>query len=235
MFELAAQAGCGLVLMHIEGPPRTDREPRAYEDVIEHLKDWFSERLQSAAEHGVDPEQIALDPGLDFDLSMEDDLRVLARLGELRELGRPLYVSLSRKDFLGAVLAGSWEKRVAGRGAGMGDRRRRGAGGRRRGRDPAPARRQRPAGGARCGADQRVGRWRRRLRAFSPTRGRSRWTPAAATAAWSPRARRPSVAPIPLRCPIRWSPPSPSRCAGSASSGCTRTSSRPTRRRRTPT
>jgi len=112
MFELAAQTGCGLVLMHIEGPPRADRVPRSYENVVEHMKGWFSERLETAAEHGVEPEQIALDPGLDFDLSLEDDLRVLARLGELRALGRPLYVSLSRKDFLGAVLAGSWEKRV---------------------------------------------------------------------------------------------------------------------------
>ena len=57
-------------------------------------------------------EQIALDPGLDFDLSVDDDLEILRRLGELRELGRPLFVALSRKDFLGAVLAGSWEGRA---------------------------------------------------------------------------------------------------------------------------
>ena len=112
MFELAAESGCGLVLMHIEGPPRTERAPREYGDVVEHLKVWFSEHLETAAEHGVDAEQIALDPGLDFDLSVQDDLRVLARLHELRALGRPLYVSLSRKDFLGAVIAGSWEERA---------------------------------------------------------------------------------------------------------------------------
>ena len=112
MFELAAATGCGLVLMHIEGPPRTDRPPQTYDDVIEHLVEWFSERVETAGAHGVDPEQIALDPGLDFDLSLQDDLRVLAGLGQLRALGRPLYVSLSRKDFLGAVLAGSWENRA---------------------------------------------------------------------------------------------------------------------------
>ena len=50
-------------------------------------------------------------PGLDFDLSVDDDLEILRRLGELRDLGRPLFVALSRKDFLGAVLAGSWEGR----------------------------------------------------------------------------------------------------------------------------
>ncbi len=61
---------------------------------------------------GVEPEQIALDPGLDFDLTTDDDLQILRRLGELRELGRPLFVALSRKDFLGAIAAGSWDRRL---------------------------------------------------------------------------------------------------------------------------
>jgi dihydropteroate synthase len=60
----------------------------------------------------VREEQIALDPGFDFDLTVADDARVLAGLGELRRLGRPLFVALSRKDFLGALLAGSWEERA---------------------------------------------------------------------------------------------------------------------------
>lgn len=112
MLALAAESGCGLVLMHIEGRPRSDRPPRRYDDVVDHLKSWFSEQIEAAAGEGVDAEQIVLDPGLDFDIGVDDDLRVLARLGELRALGRPLYLSLSRKDFLGAVLAGSWEQRA---------------------------------------------------------------------------------------------------------------------------
>ena len=112
MLELAAETGCGLVVMQIEGPPREDRDPPRYDDPVDHLKDWFTGRLEAATKRGVDEEQIALDPGLDFDLSVADDLEVLRRLGELKELGRPLYVSLSRKDFLGAVLAGSWDERV---------------------------------------------------------------------------------------------------------------------------
>jgi dihydropteroate synthase len=111
MLELAGETGCGLVVMQIEGPPREDREPPRYDDPVDHLKGWFTARLEAAVKRGVDEEQIALDPGLDFDLSVDDDLETLRRLGELKELGRPLYVSLSRKDFLGAVLAGSWEKR----------------------------------------------------------------------------------------------------------------------------
>jgi dihydropteroate synthase len=112
MFERVAEAGCGYVLTHIEGPPREDRPPRSYDDVVDHLKAWFGGRVELARRLGVGEEQIAIDPGLDFDLTTEQDLEVLRRLGELRQLGLPLYVSLSRKDFIGAVLAGSWEDRL---------------------------------------------------------------------------------------------------------------------------
>jgi dihydropteroate synthase len=98
--------------MHIEGPPRVDRHPPAYGDVVEYLKSWFAERIDAAVAAGVDPEQIVIDPGLDFDLSVDDDLEILRRIGELRQLGRPLFMAISRKDFLGAVLAGSWERRL---------------------------------------------------------------------------------------------------------------------------
>jgi len=112
MFELVAATGCGYVLMHIEGPPRVDRPWRDFGDVVDHLRAWFEGRIELARELGVAEEQIAIDPGLDFDLSPEQDLEILRRLGELRALGLPLYVSLSRKDFIGAVLAGSWEERL---------------------------------------------------------------------------------------------------------------------------
>jgi dihydropteroate synthase len=111
MFELVAETGCGYVLMHIEGPPRVDRPWREYGDVVDHLRAWFEGRVELARELGVAVEQIAIDPGLDFDLSPAQNLEILRRLGELRALGLPLYVSLSRKDFIGAALAGSWEQR----------------------------------------------------------------------------------------------------------------------------
>jgi dihydropteroate synthase len=112
MLGLVAASGCGYVLMHIEGPPRVDRPPRGYDDVVEHMKSWFGGRIELAQSLGVDVEQIAIDPGLDFDLTVEQDLEILRRLPELRELGPALYVSLSRKDFVGAVLAGSWAERL---------------------------------------------------------------------------------------------------------------------------
>ena len=113
MFELVAETGCGYVLMHIEGPPRVDRPPRDYDDVVDRLKSWFEGRVEAARALGVAEEQIAIDPGLDFDLTTDQNLEILRRLGELEPLGLPLYVSLSRKDFIGAVLAGSWEERLS--------------------------------------------------------------------------------------------------------------------------
>jgi dihydropteroate synthase len=112
MFELVAETGCGYVLMHIEGPPRVDRPASEYGDVVGHLVDWFGGRVERARGLGVAEEQIAIDPGLDFDLTTEQDLEILRRLPELGALGLPLYVSLSRKDFIGAVVAGSWEQRL---------------------------------------------------------------------------------------------------------------------------
>jgi dihydropteroate synthase len=112
MFELVAEAGCGYVLMHIEGAPRVDRPAPEYGDVVEHLVSWFGGRVELARGFGVGEEQIAIDPGLDFDLNTEQDLEILRRLPELGALGLPLYVSLSRKDFIGAVVAGSWEQRL---------------------------------------------------------------------------------------------------------------------------
>jgi dihydropteroate synthase len=112
MFELVAETGCGYVLMHIEGPPRVDRPAPSYGDVVDYLVEWFGGRVERARGLGVAEEQIAIDPGLDFDLTTEQDLEILRRLPELGALGLPLYVSLSRKDFIGAVVAGSWRERL---------------------------------------------------------------------------------------------------------------------------
>lgn len=112
MLEVVAETGCGYVLMHIEGPPRVERPASSYDDVIDRLLAFFTERIDRAIELGVEREAIAVDPGLDFDLDTDHALEILRRLPELHELGRPLYLSLSRKDFIGAVLAGSWEARL---------------------------------------------------------------------------------------------------------------------------
>jgi dihydropteroate synthase len=112
MLAAVAEAGCGYVLMHIEGPPRVDRPAPAYDDVVDRLKHFFGERIARAVDLGVAEDAIAIDPGLDFDLTVADDVEILRRLEELHALGRPIYMSLSRKDFIGALLAGTWDGRL---------------------------------------------------------------------------------------------------------------------------
>ena len=111
MFELVAERACGYVLMHIEGPPREDRVPRDYDDVVAYQLDWFAERIARAVAVGVAEEQITIDPGPDFDKGIEDSIELVGRISELRVLGRPVMAAISRKDFLGAILAGSWDGR----------------------------------------------------------------------------------------------------------------------------
>ena len=74
-----------------------------YDDVVGHWASGSPSGSTAPRPWASTPEQIALDPGLDFDLTTDDGIEILRRLGELRELGRPLFVALSRKDFLGAI------------------------------------------------------------------------------------------------------------------------------------
>jgi len=111
MFELVAERGCGYVLMHIEGPPREDRTPPVYEDVVSYVKGWFAKRIERMLAAGVAAEQIAIDPGPDFDKNVGDTIQLVGRIAELRELGRPVMAAISRKDYLGAIMAGSWDGR----------------------------------------------------------------------------------------------------------------------------
>ena len=112
LLAAVAEAEAGYVLMHIEGPPRADRQAPGYDDPVAHLLGWFERGIEAAVGAGIAEERIALDPGLDFDLSVADDIEIMRRLSELRRLGRPLFVALSRKDFLGAVVAESWGDRL---------------------------------------------------------------------------------------------------------------------------
>ena len=112
MFELVAGSGCGYVLMHIEGPPRVDRRRRRLRRRRRPPQGLVRGASRAGAWPWVSPRSRSRStPASTSTSRTEQDLEILRRLGELRALGLPLYVSLSRKDFIGAVLAGSWEER----------------------------------------------------------------------------------------------------------------------------
>ena len=111
MLEVAASTGCGLVIMHIEGHPREDRAPRDYGDPVDHLRGWFDQRIELAAARDVSPEQIAIDPVSTSTSPSPTTSRSSADSASSASWAG-LYISLSRKDFLGAVVAGAWDRRL---------------------------------------------------------------------------------------------------------------------------
>jgi dihydropteroate synthase len=100
---LCAERGVGLVLMHMQGDPRTMQANPVYDDVVDDVKAFLAERLEAALAAGVAEEAVWLDPGIGFGKTLEHNLELLRRLGELRELGRPLVVGTSRKSFIGKI------------------------------------------------------------------------------------------------------------------------------------
>jgi dihydropteroate synthase len=112
--ELCAERGAGLVLMHMRGDPRTMQDEPVYGDVVEDVKAFLAERLEAAVAAGVKEERVWLDPGIGFGKTLEHNLELLRRLGELRELGRPLVVGASRKSFIGAIDGSPVGERLGG-------------------------------------------------------------------------------------------------------------------------
>lgn len=108
-----AEAGARLVVTHTRVPPKVKGFPH-YEDVVSDVREFLLERAAMALERGVSDAALILDPGLDLGKSPAESIELLRRLPELAELGRPLLVAASRKDFVGALTA----RPPAGRDAG---------------------------------------------------------------------------------------------------------------------
>ncbi len=106
MRALCAAAPCGIVLMHMQGQPRTMQLAPHYDDVVREVRAFFEERLALAEAAGIARERICLDPGIGFGKNVEHNLALIAHLEELRVENLPLLMALSRKRFMGAVLSG---------------------------------------------------------------------------------------------------------------------------------
>lgn len=104
MAKVAARFQAGIVLMHMQGEPRTMQKNPSYRDVVREIADFFRERLRSLEEQGVEALQVVLDPGIGFGKTLEHNLELIRRLDEFRALERPLLVGISRKSFLGQIL-----------------------------------------------------------------------------------------------------------------------------------
>lgn len=114
MAALCAERDCGVVLMHMLGSPRTMQDNPRYDDVVAEVKAFLAERLEAAVAAGIPEERIWLDPGIGFGKTLAHNTELLRRLGELRELGRPLVVGASRKSFIGHLDGSPASERLGG-------------------------------------------------------------------------------------------------------------------------
>ncbi|HKQ16924.1 MAG TPA: dihydropteroate synthase, partial [Solirubrobacterales bacterium] len=84
------------------------------DDVVAEVKAFLAGRIEAAVGAGVREERIWIDPGIGFGKTLDHNLELLRRLGELRELGRPIVVGTSRKSFIGKIDGSPVERRLGG-------------------------------------------------------------------------------------------------------------------------
>ena len=101
--EAVAGSDCGVVLMHMQGTPRTMQQAPYYREVTREVTQFLSERVQCASTYGIEARRIAVDPGFGFGKSVEHNFTLLAELSALKRMQLPIVVGLSRKSMLGAV------------------------------------------------------------------------------------------------------------------------------------
>jgi dihydropteroate synthase len=109
----AAEGNAAIVLMHTRARPKEKRFPH-YDDVIVDVKDFLADAISRALAQGVPLDHVIVDPGPDFAKTPAQTVEVLRALGQLHELGRPILLAASRKDFVGALTDRGPREREAG-------------------------------------------------------------------------------------------------------------------------
>jgi dihydropteroate synthase len=111
---LCADRGCDVILMHMLGDPRTMQTDPRYDDVVDDIRAFLAERIEFAKGEGISEERIWVDPGIGFGKTVEHNLELTRRLGELAQLGRPIVYGSSRKSFIGKLTGADANERLGG-------------------------------------------------------------------------------------------------------------------------
>lgn len=101
--DIVAASDCGVVIMHMQGSPRTMQQQPRYGDVVQDVGAFLAARRNTLIAAGVERDRIALDPGFGFGKTHEHNLALLRRLDTLAALGHPVVAGLSRKSMLGTI------------------------------------------------------------------------------------------------------------------------------------
>jgi dihydropteroate synthase len=103
MLSLLARNGAALVVMHRRGRSQDKYEGPAYADVVEDVRRFLLERAAVAEAAGIERDRIALDPGIGFGKSVDENVALIAGTARLAETGYPILVGSSRKGFIGKL------------------------------------------------------------------------------------------------------------------------------------
>jgi len=118
MVEVVKEYEVPVCIMHMKGRPENMQKIAHYEDVMEEIYLFLKRRMEYAIEKGVQEDKIIIDPGIGFGKrtgeGIEDNCEIIARLEELRALGRPVLVGISRKTFIGNITSLPVEERLEG-------------------------------------------------------------------------------------------------------------------------
>lgn len=101
--ELLAKTDVGAIIMHMQGEPETMQDNPSYENVVDEIEDYLSERVNACILAGVDRDRICIDPGIGFGKSTEHCVELLQKLDAFKKINCPLLVGVSRKTFLGKL------------------------------------------------------------------------------------------------------------------------------------
>jgi dihydropteroate synthase len=104
MIDVCAGSDCGIVVMHMQGNPRTMQKAPTYQDVVAELRAFFEERLETLVAAGIEAERIVFDPGIGFGKSLSHNLALLNQVEDYRVGNRPILMGLSRKSLIGKLL-----------------------------------------------------------------------------------------------------------------------------------
>lgn len=102
--NVAAKLDVPVCLMHMQGEPRSMQHSPSYENVVQEVKDFISQRVEVCLDAGIKRENIIIDPGFGFGKTLEHNLSLFKHLDEFKSLNLPLLVGVSRKSMIGAVL-----------------------------------------------------------------------------------------------------------------------------------
>ncbi len=104
MIEVVRASGAQVVLMHMQGRPRTMQQAPHYEDVVAEVNAYLAGRIAGLEAQGIERKNMVVDPGLGFGKTVEHNLSLLRNLSSLRQHGCPVLIGHSRKSFLGMIV-----------------------------------------------------------------------------------------------------------------------------------